>query len=108
MCYLEMQTNDPQFNFWWCFRCPNAKCVVYTGDKDASSQDILQKAKHTFDIVFHKDIHFVFLRSRAWVEAKHYPLLTLLGQGIGSLILGLEALVKYPPDIYIDTMGYVL
>lgn len=43
---------------------------------------------------------------RHWVEAKRYPCFTLLGQCIGSMLLGLEALCKFPPDVYIDTMGY--
>jgi len=31
---------------------------------------------------------------------------TLLGQSIGSMILGFEALMRFIPDIYIDSMGY--
>jgi len=31
---------------------------------------------------------------------------TLLGQSIGSMILGFEALIRFIPDIYIDSMGY--
>jgi alpha-1,2-mannosyltransferase len=31
--------------------------------------------------------------------------MTLLGQSIGSMILGFEALLKFQPDIYLDTMG---
>lgn len=29
----------------------------------------------------------------------------MLGQSIGSIILGFEALLKFQPDIYLDTMG---
>jgi alpha-1,2-mannosyltransferase len=31
---------------------------------------------------------------------------TLLGQSIGSLVLGIEAFLKYIPDIYFETTGY--
>ena len=48
----------------------------------------------------------MYLNKRKWVEAKPYPFLTLLGQSLGSLVLGLEALWKFVPDIYIDSMGY--
>ncbi len=35
-----------------------------------------------------------------------YPRFTLLGQSLGSIYLGLEALEKLKPDVFIDTMGY--
>jgi alpha-1,2-mannosyltransferase len=35
-----------------------------------------------------------------------YPHFTLILQSLGSMILGFEALIKYNPDIFIDTMGY--
>lgn len=40
------------------------------------------------------------------MEAVSYPYFTMLGQSLGSVILGFEALYKFVPDIYIDTMGY--
>uniref|UniRef100_A0A1A9WTJ2 GDP-Man:Man(3)GlcNAc(2)-PP-Dol alpha-1,2-mannosyltransferase n=1 Tax=Glossina brevipalpis TaxID=37001 RepID=A0A1A9WTJ2_9MUSC len=85
----------------------NVKVIIYTGDIEISPKDILGKAKDVFDISLDKDsITFVYLKYRHLVEAKRYPYFTLLGQSIGSIILGLEGLWKHPPDIYIDTMGY--
>ncbi|XP_016987929.1 GDP-Man:Man(3)GlcNAc(2)-PP-Dol alpha-1,2-mannosyltransferase [Drosophila rhopaloa] len=85
----------------------NAKVVIYTGDIDASPNAILQKAKNVFNISVDSDnVKFVFLKYRHWIEAKNYPYFTLLGQSIGSMVLGLEALCKFPPDIFLDTMGY--
>ncbi|XP_036670678.3 GDP-Man:Man(3)GlcNAc(2)-PP-Dol alpha-1,2-mannosyltransferase [Drosophila suzukii] len=85
----------------------NAKLIIYTGDIDASPNSILQKAKNVFNIAVDSDnVKFVFLKQRHWIEAKNYPHFTLLGQSIGSMVLGLEALCKFPPDIFIDTMGY--
>lgn len=67
----------------------------------------MEKAKNVFNINIEKDsVTFVYLKLRHWVEANRYPCFTLLGQSIGSMLLGLEALCKFPPDIYIDTMGY--
>ena len=40
------------------------------------------------------------------MEARLYPCFTLLGQSLGSMVLGWEALIKHIPDIYIDSMGY--
>ncbi|XP_074650121.1 GDP-Man:Man(3)GlcNAc(2)-PP-Dol alpha-1,2-mannosyltransferase-like [Tubulanus polymorphus] len=87
---------------------PHVQCVVYTGDHEATGTEILNKARDTFNITIpHPErVHFIFLRQRDWVEAKTYPYFTLLGQSLGSAILGVEALFKYIPDIYIDSMGY--
>ncbi|KAH8314805.1 hypothetical protein KR067_001283, partial [Drosophila pandora] len=97
----------------WCAvkalqkRYSNAKIVIYTGDIDASPNSILEKAKNVFNIAIDNDnVRFVFLKQRHWIEAKKYPHFTLLGQSLGSMVLGLEALLKFPPDIFIDTMGY--
>jgi alpha-1,2-mannosyltransferase len=46
------------------------------------------------------------LQRRFWVEAKTYPYFTVLGQSLGSMVLGLEALMKYTPLIFFDTSGY--
>lgn len=52
------------------------------------------------------NIDFVFLRRRRWVEAASYPYFTMLGQSLGSVVLGFEALSSFVPDIYFDSMGY--
>jgi len=82
------------------------KCVVYTGDIYVSPEDIMKKVKDTFDIDIKRPVHFVYLNRRRWVEADRYPVFTLLGQSIGSVILGLEALFRFTPDIFLDTMGF--
>ena len=82
------------------------KFVVYTGDQDVCGDDITRRAKERFNITLPIPVKFVFLNKRQWVEASPYPFFTLLGQSIGSIFLGWEALVKFNPDIYIDTMGY--
>jgi len=49
---------------------------------------------------------FVHLRLRFLVLDKYYPIFTLLGQSVGSIILGLEAMLKFVPDVYFETTGY--
>ncbi|EDV24914.1 uncharacterized protein TRIADDRAFT_50291 [Trichoplax adhaerens] len=85
---------------------PGAHCVVYSGDCDAKPQDILRKVKQRFNINLKRDVEFKFLRKRQLVEASSYPFFTLLGQSLGSILLGWEALRLCVPDIYIDSMGY--
>ncbi|CAL1536616.1 unnamed protein product [Lymnaea stagnalis] len=87
-------------------RYPDVQCVIYTGDTDSTAVEILDKARQRFNIVLPGQVEFVYLNYRSWVEAVKYPYFTLLGQSIGSVLLGCEALFAFVPDIYIDTMGY--
>lgn len=82
------------------------KIVVYTGDTDASPEDIHQKVRQRFNIKLQEPVEFVYLHKRKWVEASRYPYFTLLGQSLGSVILAVEALRAFQPDICIDSMGY--
>ena len=69
--------------------------------------DILSKTKERFNIeIPANQVDFFFLKKRKWIEASTWPRFTLLGQSIGSLILGWEALCLLNPEIFVDTMGY--
>ncbi|KAH0832377.1 glycosyltransferase family 4 protein [Lanmaoa asiatica] len=82
-------------------------CVVYSGDTDASKQEIIEKVKTRFAIDLKPSaLHFVFLKSRSLVEDSRWPRFTILGQSFGSMYLVWEALSRFIPDLYIDTMGY--
>ncbi|KIJ59041.1 glycosyltransferase family 4 protein [Hydnomerulius pinastri MD-312] len=82
-------------------------CVVYSGDIDASKQEIIDKVKARFAINLKPlALYFVFLKSRALVEDSRWPRFTILGQSLGSMYLVWEAMSKFIPDLYIDTMGY--
>ncbi|XP_076164019.1 ALG11 alpha-1,2-mannosyltransferase isoform X2 [Ptiloglossa arizonensis] len=87
-------------------RYSNVHIVVYTGDLDADPEQILNKTEKVFNFKTQHRIEFVYLHRRKWVEATMYPYFTLLGQSLGSVWLGIEALNNFVPDIYIDTMGY--
>lgn len=82
------------------------KCYIYTGDIDATPEEILQRAQQRFNVVLPRNVEFIYLQTRTVIEAKHYPFLTLLMQSLASIILGAEALGKFRPNVYIDTMGY--
>ncbi|XP_053141076.1 GDP-Man:Man(3)GlcNAc(2)-PP-Dol alpha-1,2-mannosyltransferase isoform X2 [Hemicordylus capensis] len=96
----------------WCAlralqkKYPDAVYVVYTGDSDVTAENILEGAYRRFNVKLNQPVKFVFLKKRYLVEASLYPYFTLLGQSLGSILLGLEALLKCVPDIYIDSMGY--
>ncbi|KAM4701057.1 GDP-Man:Man(3)GlcNAc(2)-PP-Dol alpha-1,2-mannosyltransferase [Discoglossus pictus] len=96
----------------WCAlralqkRYKDAIYVVYTGDKGVTGEQILNGAVGRFNIKLSHPVQFIFLEKRGFVEASLYPHFTLLGQSLGSVVLGWEALAKCVPDIYIDSMGY--
>ncbi|KAJ9589442.1 hypothetical protein L9F63_017345 [Diploptera punctata] len=96
----------------WCAikavqtRYPQSKIVVYTGDLEASPEEIVRHAEQKLNISLKEPVQFVYLRKRRWIEASMYPYFTILGQSLGSIILGIEALNGFIPDLYIDTMGY--
>jgi len=97
----------------WCAvmavqtRYPAARIVIYTGDTDAAPDQILARARERFDMdIQDTNLTFKYLHRRHWVEAEYYPMFTMLGQSLGSLVLGAEALLAFVPTIYMDTMGY--
>jgi alpha-1,2-mannosyltransferase len=81
--------------------------VIYTGD-DAPGTDILKRAESRFHIpaLDADEVEFVRLKYRALVEDTMYPRFTLLGQSLGSMVLGFEALLRCPPHLFIETTGY--
>ncbi|CAN9498519.1 unnamed protein product [Ophioblennius macclurei] len=96
----------------WCSlralmqRYPNTSFVVYSGDQGVTGEQILEGAQQRFNITLPSPVRFVFLHHRALVEAASYPHFTLLGQSVGSMFLGWEALTALVPDLYVDSMGY--
>ena len=92
----SIQEKHPEFN-----------CVIYSGDLDTTPSKIIQKAHDRFGIKLNEEkIQFHFLQGREWLEAKKYPIFTMLGQSFGSIIVTLEALYCCTPHIFIDSMGY--
>jgi len=87
---------------------PDLKVVVYTAPPTDGSDGlaIIERAKKRFNLTISGEVEFVFLGQRGWVEASRYPRFTLLGQSLGSMILGLEALITCNPEYFIDSMGY--
>ncbi|XP_048834127.1 GDP-Man:Man(3)GlcNAc(2)-PP-Dol alpha-1,2-mannosyltransferase [Brienomyrus brachyistius] len=96
----------------WCAiralqnRYQDVSIVVYTGDLGVTGEQILNGARQRFNIRMPRPVKFVFLKHRFLVEASLYPHFTLLGQSVGSVFLGWEALTEFVPDVYVDSMGY--
>ncbi|XP_026316386.1 GDP-Man:Man(3)GlcNAc(2)-PP-Dol alpha-1,2-mannosyltransferase [Hyposmocoma kahamanoa] len=87
-------------------RYPDINIYIYTVEI-AEPQTILDKAQNQFNVkVEPSRVNFVRLSLCKTIEAKSYPYFTLLMQSLGSMVLGMEALLKLNPDIFIDTTGF--
>ena len=63
------------------------RVIVYTGDA-VSDDEIRKHASSRFGVTIPAEVEFVRLRYRAFIEPKYYPVATLIGQALGSLLLG--------------------
>mmetsp|Transcript_23917 Transcript_23917/g.60488 ORF Transcript_23917/g.60488 Transcript_23917/m.60488 type:complete len:497 (-) Transcript_23917:1264-2754(-) len=83
----------------------NIDVVIYTGDKE-EGEEILANVRRKFGIDLKGSVSFVRLRLRKLIDPATYPRFTLVGQSIGSILLGMEALLKRPANIFVDTTGF--
>jgi len=72
---------------------------------------ILAKADRLFNLGLTTDctvpVDFVFLKSTRYLDAARYPYFTMLGQSLGSMVVGWEALWRSgAPHLFIDTTGF--
>ncbi|KAI6646320.1 Aspargine-linked glycosylation 11 protein [Oopsacas minuta] len=84
---------------------PAVVCVVYTCD-NINLKDLLDNISRAFYIDLLPNIELVYLNGIRYIEPKTYPRFTILLQNLGSLLLAHEALHKFQPDIFVDTIGY--
>ncbi|KAL3685039.1 hypothetical protein R1sor_003061 [Riccia sorocarpa] len=84
---------------------PEYNVVIYTGDH-ATSQSLAARASDKFGIKLKAPLVVARLYRRKWVDAATYPRFTLIGQSLGSVVLGWEALTTLTPLLFIDTAGY--
>eukprot|EP01035_Chromulina_nebulosa_P020025 gene20025-26001_t len=82
--------------------------TIYSGELSTSKYDILANVKCKFNIdleAYHDNINICTIKSRFLLQSKWYPIATLICQSIASTIVGMECLLRFSPDIYIDTTG---
>lgn len=70
---------------------------MYTGDVEATPDEILKKVKTVMNVDLDGGVKFIYLTKRRWLEPERYPYFTLLGQCIGSMYLAFEALHQLNP-----------
>lgn len=81
---------------------------IYHGDRHLDGDAIVKRVEDRFGIRLLSTIDFVVLSRRDWVESSKYGVATMVGQALGSVVLGLDALLVSPtlPDVVFDSMGY--
>lgn len=84
------------------------KChvAVYV-DSEAAPREILARAKARFNIGIPEDqIKFVYITRGKYLGQDYFKRFTLFMQGLSSWLIILEALVRHPTDLLIDSMGF--
>lgn len=88
---------------------PPLHVLIYTGDIGMNPEEIMAGVTRQFQIPLGKDgavpVSFVYLRGRGLLDPTRYPVLTMLGQSAGSMLLAMEALFRSTPDVFVDTIG---
>ena len=84
---------------------PEADVAVYSGD-GLTGEQLATRAVERFGVRVPRAPRVVPLQTRALVEDRWYPVATVLGQSLGSMLMTLEALCRLCPDVFIDTAGY--
>lgn len=93
----------------WRRQAPPLHVLIYSGDVGVTVEEILSGVARQFQIPLASQgtlpISLVPLRGRGLLDPARYPVLTMLGQSVGSMILAAEALFRSTPDVFVDTTG---
>jgi len=85
----------------------NFEVTIYMKETDLTKKDILEKIKNQFNLTIPEDkINFIQLKTWRLTVAETYPVVRLLLQNIFSIFTGLEALIRFKPDIFVETVGF--
>lgn len=92
---------------------PNYHIYIYSHkDIQDDTLRILVKVKDLFKIDLISDsntidkLEFIPLKTSSLVESRRYPVLTMLFQHLGSIMLAFEAAYRLVPEVYIETIGF--
>lgn len=85
----------------------DTRVVIYSGDCGSDPGTILAKAADRFGVTVgsDKEVGFVFVWSTWLLDPARYPVLTMVGQSLGSMLCAAECVLRCPPDVFVDTKG---
>ncbi|CAM9145952.1 unnamed protein product [Phaeothamnion confervicola] len=80
--------------------------LIYANDRSKPDK-VLRRVQERFGIAPPVGVPLEFVRVRSWrlLRASNYPVFTMLGEALGSVILSAEALWRATPDVYFDSTG---
>ena len=84
------------------------RIIIYACKDESHKMAILQDVNNRFgiDLTEHAaSLSLIKIHSVPLLEARWYPIATMLFQSLGSVFVGLECLYRYQPDLFCDTMG---
>lgn len=87
---------------------PRNIVAIYTTSTEVEPLAILDKAQAKFNVgvLDSRRIVFVYLRKFGkYIDGAYWKHFTLIGQLLGSMLLGLEAMFELSPDVWVDTQG---
>ncbi|KAJ2558036.1 asparagine-linked glycosylation protein [Coemansia sp. RSA 1933] len=79
--------------------------VIYSGD-NVPQAELLRNVQSKFGLAIRSETVYVVELSRRWWIDHRFPRLTLLLQSFGSVWLAAQAIHRFCPDIFIDTVGF--
>lgn len=85
--------------------------AIYTANKrGVTPRSVIGKMHDQFGFTLSQEevdrIVFIYLTQTRYIEPSTYPFLTLLGQALGMMVVGYEAISNLMPDVFIDTTGF--
>ncbi|KAJ1769270.1 asparagine-linked glycosylation protein [Coemansia sp. RSA 1813] len=84
---------------------PFIVCVIYSGD-NVTRDELLHNVRSKFGLAIKPETVYVVELSRRWWIDHKFRRLTLLMQSFGSVWLAAQAIHRFCPDIFIDTVGF--
>lgn len=88
---------------------PQNVAVIYVAKSSTTPKAMVEAANQKFNLQFSFEetnrIVVIYLTQAYLIDPGLYPVLTLVGQALGSMVLAYEAISNLMPDVWVDTVG---
>ena len=85
---------------------PTKRIIIYTHSRPVLVAQFYDKIEGQFGLGLQHNIEFVPIRLWWMSDAATWTRCTLLGQALGSFIAAIEAVLRHPPKVFVDTSGH--
>lgn len=95
---------------WAAIEClqksyPGWAIYVYC-DQSCDAESLSKHAISRFNVDITGSFHVIPLRKRHLLSPSRYPRFTMICQAVASLVVSVEALYQFVPEIWVDTTGW--